>query len=354
MKKILFYGETSKTAIHGVSISNDLFLSDLDEYFDISIVDELSNLASHGQVGFKKITNLVIALWQVFLNIKNRHADYFYCVLSLSSLGAIKTLLMLFTVSVFSSDTKIVLHIHRGDLLSKIKKRNFLSFLLKVNIRKAHKVLLISEKQTIQFNQLNFLGRDHYCYVANSAQIPKVIKQEKALKSHYLFLSNYIKEKGIFDLLDVWKDLPTSMELKCFGSETPDVTISILKTRYPLKNTSFSGSVSGNDKFTEINSARALILPSWNEGAPLVLIEAMSFGIPIICSDVGFVREMLGATYPFLYSSKNKEELKSVVKAFHNLSNVELTKLSQELKLRYELNFSRDKRISDYLHVFNS
>ena len=41
------------------------------------------------------------------------------------------------------------------------------------------------------------------------------------------------------------------------------------------------------------NKSQIFILPSYNEGLPMAILEAMSYGIPVISTDVGSVSEVV-------------------------------------------------------------
>ncbi|WP_350551501.1 glycosyltransferase family 4 protein [Pseudoalteromonas sp. 120-MNA-CIBAN-0494] len=358
MKKILFYGETAKYATHGVSISNALFLRDLAEYFDIKVIEEYSVLSKHGKLGFFKIYNYIKALYTVFCVVRASRFDFFYCVLSLSLQGGVKSLLMLLCVKAFSRKTKIIIHVHRGDLSSKVEESRILAFLFKLSIKLSYKIILISDAQTKMYNKQHFLEASSYVYVANTIDNRKFERESFVQKitkdrSYYLYLSNYIKEKGIYDLLSVWDSLPNSLHLKCFGGETPNVSIQKLQDDFPLRNVNYSQSIFDIRKFEVISLSKALILPSWNEGAPLVILEAMSLGIPIIASDVGFIREMLGEDYPFLFEARNITMLKMTILKFETLSEQEIQNIGSLLRARFNQEYTRERRVSDYLEVFS-
>jgi glycosyltransferase involved in cell wall biosynthesis len=357
MKKILFYGETTKYAHHGVSISNDLFLADLNPFFDIIVIEEQAKLSSYGKLGVSKVIAYLRSLLQIIKTLRGNQFDYFYHVLSLSLQGGLKSIGLLLFVKLLSPKTQIISHIHRGDFSIKVESNTLLSRLLKLALRLSSKIILISQKQTDDYKSRNYMGINNYFYVPNtvegSVDYESVRANECKWGRKYLYLSNYIKEKGIHDLLTVWGGFDNTMNLICYGGETPNITVDSLALAYPLSNVKLNKSVFDNKKFDVIGQSKALILPSWNEGAPLVILEAMSLGIPVIASNVGFIREMLGDSYLFLFEAKNKDALKDVILQFDNLSVDELTNLSLELRERFLQYYSRERRIQDYLGVFN-
>lgn len=60
-----------------------------------------------------------------------------------------------------------------------------------------------------------------------------------------------------------------------------------------LKNVVFKGALRGNALIEEYKNADVFILPSDREGMPLVLLEAMATGLPIIASDVLGITELI-------------------------------------------------------------
>jgi glycosyltransferase involved in cell wall biosynthesis len=58
------------------------------------------------------------------------------------------------------------------------------------------------------------------------------------------------------------------------------------------KKVIFTGFTSGEDLRQLYSHARAFVLPSVNEGFPMVLLEAMAYGLPILCSDIPGTRQV--------------------------------------------------------------
>jgi glycosyltransferase involved in cell wall biosynthesis len=131
------------------------------------------------------------------------------------------------------------------------------------------------------------------------------------------------------------------------------IALQKLQNEFPLSNVNYSLSVLDLKKFEVIGLSKALILPSWNEGAPLVILEAMSLGTPIIASNVGFIREMVGDDYPFLFEAQNITMLKSTILKFEALTEQELQDIGSGLKRRFKHEYTRERRVSDYLEVFS-
>ena len=106
----------------------------------------------------------------------------------------------------------------------------------------------------------------------------------------FLFLARMIKEKGIYEAIDIFKMLSerysnTNFNIAGDGPELENVKNYIEKER--VKNVKFYGYVTGNDKIDLLKKSHILLFPSYNEGMPIAVLEAMAFGLVIVTRPVG-------------------------------------------------------------------
>ena len=94
------------------------------------------------------------------------------------------------------------------------------------------------------------------------------------------------------------------------------------------------------------------VFPSLTEGLPLVVIEAMATGLPVVASHVGGIPELVvhGET-GFLVSPTSKEEIKEVI--IKLLNNPKLRKeMGQIARKRFEAYFSLPQMVQKYMEVY--
>lgn len=120
------------------------------------------------------------------------------------------------------------------------------------------------------------------------------IKTSKSNKGNrIIFIGNLIQRKGVCDLIRVIYEVKKDISDVCLlmvGSGEEERNLMILVKELGLEtNVKFFGFVKGNKKYTLIKSADIFVLPSYWESLPIVVLEGMACGKPIIASNVGGV-----------------------------------------------------------------
>jgi teichuronic acid biosynthesis glycosyltransferase TuaC len=96
------------------------------------------------------------------------------------------------------------------------------------------------------------------------------------------------------------------------------------------RNFVMTGFVSDQDLPSFYNAADFFVLPSKSgEGLPLVALEAMSCGLPVIATDVGGIREVVIEGFGEIVPPNSPDRLAEKIL---NLADVKLTKLKQNLR----------------------
>ena len=135
-----------------------------------------------------------------------------------------------------------------------------------------------------------------------------------------LFIGNLIKEKGVFELVEAYEILQkinTDIELHFIGGGP---TLAELKRIVSDKDLSvtvkFLGLVA-HDKLPEyLSNAKILVLPSYREGVPNVILEAMACGVPVVASKVGGIPEVVNEDTGVLVQSFNADGIaEAMIKA---------------------------------------
>lgn len=121
--------------------------------------------------------------------------------------------------------------------------------------------------------------------------------QEKAPSGgilRILFLSTISVNKGIYTALEAFKLLKErgcecELIVAGTGNELEHAKLFVQDNR--LEGVRFIGHVSGAEKASVFQSAHIYLFPSLYEGMPTSLLEAMGFGLTLITSDAGAIKD---------------------------------------------------------------
>ena len=115
-------------------------------------------------------------------------------------------------------------------------------------------------------------------------------------------------------------------------------------------NFRLAGFVSDEDLPFYYNAADLFVLPSKSgEGLPLVALEAMACGLPVIATDVGGIREILMEDYGKLVLPNQPELL---AKAILDFASVDFSSRKRELRAMVEKRFSWDANVERLVEIY--
>ena len=156
----------------------------------------------------------------------------------------------------------------------------------------ANQVIVISE--VINSILKNKYNRNNAHLVYNGVNIPSFATSETYINSIGLKKDNYIigvgrfvEEKGFTDLIKAYSKLNTDTKLVLVGDADHETQYSkSLKEQAKKTGVVLTGFIRG-EKLNEIFShAQLFAMPSYHEGLPIALLEAMSYNLNVLVSDI--------------------------------------------------------------------
>ncbi|MDX9778912.1 MAG: glycosyltransferase [Patescibacteria group bacterium] len=176
-------------------------------------------------------------------------------------------------------------------------------------------------------------------------KITKVNQKEK----YFIYCGRLSAEKGVDTAIYALKN-NKKLQLKIVGSGPEEKSLHQLTTHLNLdKQVSFLGWKQGDELQTLISQAQALLLPSrWLENFPLIALEALALGTPILASKIGGIPEIVNNKNGSLLTVDNIEEWHQA------LVSVERGELhwSREDLLNSATKFSPERNLQEVLKTY--
>ncbi len=193
---------------------------------------------------------------------------------------------------------KVVMHVHGGAFRDYFgENKNYVAR----QLRRCDRVVVLSGYWK-RF-MLNEVGIDRVDVVNNIIPKPELTTiASDDEKMHAMFMGLLIHDKGIYDLIEAIALVKDELEGRfvmhvCGTGETEAVKARISELGIDGLVT-LEGWVSGQTKTRLMNQCQLFVLPSYIEGLPLSILEAMSYQMCIIATSVGSIPELL-ADDPF-------------------------------------------------------
>lgn len=132
--------------------------------------------------------------------------------------------------------------------------------------------------------------------INNAVALPNIQTRTISDNRTFLFLGALIQRKGVVDLLEAVKQMKnrnvSNFHVLIAGSGAEENQLKEYTEQNGLQSyVDFLGWITKEQKPSLLEKADVLVLPSYNEGLPIAILEAMSYALPIISTDVGSIAE---------------------------------------------------------------
>ena len=153
---------------------------------------------------------------------------------------------------------------------------------------------VIAVSKTIEKDLQTRYGR-RVNYIPNGIDIPEPVPPGAYLdklglkpRGYFLAVARFVPEKGLHDLLRGFREIDTDWKLALVGGADHEDSYSaeLKKMAAADARVVMTGVIKGGSLGEVYSSAGCFVLPSYHEGLPIVLLEALGYGLRVLCSSI--------------------------------------------------------------------
>jgi glycosyltransferase involved in cell wall biosynthesis len=216
----------------------------------------------------------------------------------------------------------IILHAHGSQFhLFYAGLANSIQKLVNWVFGKCQRLIVLSESWKSFYMENLGLKPEQVLVFYNPVKIPAEVPHRSVSgKVNLLFLGRIGERKGAFDLIKAFSLLPTEYQTRASlimagdgDIEQAQSLVTTLKLEEYIKLPGWIGSDKRDILLTE---ADVFLLPSYNEGLPLAMLEAMAWELPVVVTPVGGIPEIVtNSENGLIVNPGNVEQLSDAVKS---------------------------------------
>jgi glycosyltransferase involved in cell wall biosynthesis len=372
MKKILLIGPLSKigtqSKVGGLSkyvsdILNTNFEYDINHF---NIARPLKKIINNNQFGYKSLLNggffrmlngVIITLWHIFIYpfVLIKYNPNIVHIAATSNLVFWEDSYYLIVSKIFNK--KIFIHYLGSFDIFYYSSCKFKKGLIRYILKKCDKIGVLSLK--VKKIISSFVDPNNIIMLPSSIDYSLFTNNNKMLdlpNDNYikiLFLGGYdAYKKGIEDVIAaIPKILEKNKNVMFILSSSKKLNVKINKE---YENILLLDWIPLEDKIPLYNSCDIFLLPSYDEGLPYSLIEAMAAGLPIIASNIGGIPEVVKDNENgFLINPGDIQEMLNKINFLIENESVRL-KMGINNKNLIKSNYSLDNNIKKIKEVYIS
>lgn len=283
---------------------------------EISILDTAPRWRGiHNRSVFYRAIGGAFQLFRDVLALFCRLSFKRYTVLHLAtsgSLAVIRDCCIAIIARIFR--VSFIYHLHFGRVPDLAARSNIEWRLLLFVMNLAEKVIAIDFQTYSVISE--FSSRIKVALVPNCVDIESLpIATASDEVRTVVFLGWVVETKGIEELLEAWSRIDIcGWRLKIVGP-CDAIYKEFLLSRFKALNVDFIGELPHSEAMKVLTSCDLFVLPSYTEGFPNVVLEAMALGKAVVATKVGAIPEMLASECGSLVEVKDVDGLQASIQS---------------------------------------
>lgn len=226
----------------------------------------------------------------------------------------------------YFSKLKTICTIHGSDINVYPKRNKIISLFTKWGLKKNDKIITVSDKLKQKVNQLLNSSLENIEVITNGID-PKIfnnkntksVENKNEFQYSLLFVGNLLEAKGVIELIESFKKLVNIYDgigLYIVGDGPQRDKITQLVKKYKIQDkVILTGRIKHEKVSYYMNICDIFILPSYREGMPTVMFEALACSKPVIITRVGGVEEIIShKENGYLINSKSRKDIVNAVR----------------------------------------
>lgn len=309
-------------------IGSIILTSAIVQEFDCVHVDTSNhqkNNEQRGMLSLKNIYQTFLISFKLLFNLSKYSVDIVNLPMACNKYGFLKYSVHVLICAMFR--LKIVSRLGGSHFNAFFEEQNaaykkFIKFILS----RISCIIVRGENQKMQFHGL-YQGRIEVVY-APSTGIQKSCSRKRIIYSgrselNVIFLSRVSQAKGAYDLLQaipavlaaddrfhfhfIGERVEQETNILHLKKESFDIE-AFIKAHHLEEYVTFHGHTEGEAKSKIIWGGDMFVFPSYSEGSPFAVVEAMEFGLPLITTQVGNLPEILNEPENVLFVDVNSPD----------------------------------------------
>ncbi|WP_434151803.1 glycosyltransferase family 4 protein [Methylocaldum gracile subsp. desertum] len=366
-RKLLIIGPTPPP-YHGVAVATEMLLqSELARAFEVSLVDTadrrgIANVYKPDAYDVVLFVKEWLSLAKIVFTERPHLA---YLPISQSTLGILRD--SLFFWLAYLSGCRLVIHLHGGNLRTWYEAQGKpVKAYVSAFLRRTERIVVLGDSLRPIFDGL--ADAERVAVVSNGIDWPRQYVKDYErprldARFRVLHVGTLNRAKGTLALLaavpQVLRAEGNRAEFVIAGEwsnrEDRDEAMAFVREHGLSAAVTFSGPVSGEQKQRLYASADLFVFAGiQQEGQPLVVLEAMAAGLPVLYSDRGCLRETVieGVTGLEVRANDAEDVARRIVWMMDNQPGRE--EMGRNARKRYEALYTKERFIKDMVSVFDS